>query len=547
MAGRVWALLILGLGLTVSVRAQERPVAKASGAAAAGDRDIHDLVFLGSRPVFIRVRMQVDGKSLRDVRATLAGDLLKINDKDGDGFIDKEEAKQVPPFNASGGGSRSLINDWPSVDRDEPTDKVSKEELAAYFDLIMGSPFALVAKPERATQGIDLFTKFDADEDGRLAIAELQQAIDRVRKLDLDDDETFIIDELRPFRNPFAMNDPERPGETDAGVPFVLLGEAGGEAALVKRLLALYDSSSDAQLDAAELGLPADRLAPFDADGNGKLNVAEILALLKAPPTQLQFDLELFHRKPGRTALHVTTDEIGAVTGKQATPDRLVALLRRLEVEWRTRSTRTATTDNRSFYRLEFLKADRDKNKYLDEMEFPAVGLQGADFKMVDRNGDGMVTVDEVVAFVDQDAASSQSRVLMTVGHDGSSLFELLDVNRDRRLTRRELTEAAARLRSLDKDGDGFLTSAELAGRFRVFFEVGKPALFAPGAAANRPDMNAPILNNAPNDGPEWFRKMDRNRDGDVSRREFLGPVELFKKLDADGDGLISKTEAEAK
>lgn len=37
---------------------------------------------------------------------------------------------------------------------------------------------------------------------------------------------------------------------------------------------------------------------------------------------------------------------------------------------------------------------------------------------------------------------------------------------------------------------------------------------------------------------------MDRNRDGDVSRREFLGPKAQFDRLDLDKDGLLDPVEA---
>ena len=45
--------------------------------------------------------------------------------------------------------------------------------------------------------------------------------------------------------------------------------------------------------------------------------------------------------------------------------------------------------------------------------------------------------------------------------------------------------------------------------------------------------------------GPVWFQRMDRNMDGDLTWKEFLGPRHVFEALDADGDGLIDPQEAE--
>jgi len=45
--------------------------------------------------------------------------------------------------------------------------------------------------------------------------------------------------------------------------------------------------------------------------------------------------------------------------------------------------------------------------------------------------------------------------------------------------------------------------------------------------------------------GPLWFQRMDRNGDGYVSMREFLGRKEEFQRIDSDGDGLISPEEAD--
>ena len=70
------------------------------------------------------------------------------------------------------------------------------------------------------------------------------------------------------------------------------------------------------------------------------------------------------------------------------------------------------------------------------------------------------------------------------------------------------------------------------AGNLGAFFD-----LYGGGNARTEAEV--------PQKGPLWFRKMDRNRDGDVSRREFLGTDEQFRLIDKDGDGLISAKEAQ--
>ena len=100
-------------------------------------------------------------------------------------------------------------------------------------------------------------------------------------------------------------------------------------------------------------------------------------------------------------------------------------------------------------------------------------------------------------------------------------------------------TSPYARLARWDRTGKGELSRDMLPQNYRIVVRHGQPF--------DRPSAYSfPGLPPRPERGPLWFRKMDRNRDGDLTPREFLGPPELFRKLDRDGDGLISLEEAEA-
>jgi Ca2+-binding EF-hand superfamily protein len=66
------------------------------------------------------------------------------------------------------------------------------------------------------------------------------------------------------------------------------------------------------------------------------------------------------------------------------------------------------------------------------------------------------------------------------------------------------------------------------------YLPTGQPANRAPAEAAK---------NSGP---PEWFTRMDRNGDGDLTLKEFLGDKEQFQSLDSNQDGFIEPKEAQA-
>ncbi len=133
-----------------------------------------------------------------------------------------------------------------------------------------------------------------------------------------------------------------------------------------------------------------------------------------------------------------------------------------------------------------------------------------------------------------------QTQVAVGAVVDGFPLFRLLDNDNNHQLTQREQRETVSFLASLDRNADGQIDRRELPTPIRLAVTHGPHVHrhLANATAAQREPSKAKDA-----EAPAWFTGMDRNHDGDLSKREFQGSPAQFAKLDSDNDGLISRNE----
>jgi Ca2+-binding EF-hand superfamily protein len=397
------------------------------------------------------------------------------------------------------------------------------------------------------------FQFFDRDRDGFWSEAETKrvfplplsggrQLAPNFAGMDANGDGKLASSEIQPYyrKNGFT--------------PVTIIVEVAGAETIALGGLPFHhlDRDGDGKLSAAELRQAVALLKRFDENEDEVLTATELFGTLRPAKVPPKTSLKLGSpEKAPPTTLKLAREGKSSLVGKGAS-FRLDASGLRLRVPggvcsiaFDDRSATAGFVAAKDFYLAQFKAAAGDKpaTKQLFEDD-PTTQVLAGLFAVADCDGDGKLTRVELDAFFAVIEMGLASRVIVTVTDRGPNLFDLFDADGDGRLDLDELTRAAKTLPD-ELARDKPLTHGAVPMSYRLVVSwgpVGDSFGPVPFGAAAKPKPPAAI----PARGPAWFRAMDKNGDGFVSPREFIGPPQLFAKFDANQDGRISVEEAEA-
>jgi Ca2+-binding EF-hand superfamily protein len=493
-------------------------------------RDVFLLLDRG--PVHMRLRITIAGKSPQAVRREYLTQLFQALDVNHDGKLSRAEFERSP-LNTSRRGSTAR-----PLSPKEAAETVPTGRLAEALDRVVGETLAF--RQDDSGRKVDdlVFDALDADHNGVLSEDEILRASALLLAKDQDDDDCVTLDEFKPTETATAVAIPGPTRErTLAAVSNMLLDGAG--PLFAARLVRRYDRNRDGKLSLQESGLTPEVFRALDADADGKLSPEELTGLrLQPPDLEAAIDLEPAAGQPLRVRV------LAGPNAQAARPDFATFSFADTDLELAVRPfdpISAAIADARQ----QFNRLDADQNGYLDRDELKDnVRFQRGLFEAIDADGDGKIFWPEMERYVQSRAEAAATRcdiVLHVLGH---GFFEALDRNHDGRIGLREIRAASDTLLALRKPGQMVLRPTDPPRRLHLEVIRGSFQLFGTGGMG---ESTVPRIVAQPRTpvGPIWFQRMDRNNDGDLTWKEFLGPRHVFDELDADHDGLIDPREAE--
>ncbi|MGD9647320.1 MAG: hypothetical protein AB7U73_16525 [Pirellulales bacterium] len=582
------ALACLSLGLA-ALRADEQPSSPTAASAAA---DLQDLVLLAPRrPLVLRLHIQLEGQPYQSTWGDFLWERFSEMDANGDGVLGQDEfevANWQAVYNqgrdtAGRSSSRNTALSFFDFDNATFDDAITFDEFVANlgdrcFSLGAASGIqvlGLTDSPNVARGGNSrdaLLTRLAGDDDGAIAREGIAAAITELYRFDINEDELLSENELvadgNPFANRFAQAQVNRSTSQSSAALAPIPGAP--RDALARAVFNHYDrpakdaaegnppdAKSDGRLTPQELALAPEEFALADSDGSGALSETEFAAWLAAKPVDAELAVNLDAGADAESRLQMlpasaesSSASASSASGYSIEPAQDGKLtIRGLNCEIvlsvngavpfeKQRSGREAT----------FKSLDSDQNGYLDEQEMRnQTGGNRRAFLRFDADGDGKVFLKEFLHYFESIQQLAQKRVSASVSDQGSRLVQIVDANSNGQLSLRELRALPALLAGWDADGNGMIASTELPRRYHVQIGTAEGtttlnATAVPVALGASMSTEAKLAGK----GPDWFQRMDRNGDEDVSRREFFGSRADFDRLDTDRDGLIDLREAEA-